>query len=78
MTIDQIRKAIRAEPFRPFTICLADGRMFHIPHPECVMISPDASRTFGVAGPGEDYRIVNLLLVSSLDFTNGKVRKRRR
>ncbi len=77
MNIDQLRNAIRAQPFQPFWICLADGREFHIHHPECVMISPDATRSFGVAGPREDYRIVNLLLVSSLDFTNGKPRKRK-
>ena len=78
MNIEQLRRIIRAQPFQPFTICLADGREFRIPHPECVMISPDAMRSFGVAGPKEDYRIVNLLLVSSLDFVNGKERKRRR
>ena len=77
MNIEQLRRIIRAQPFQPFTICLADGREFRIPHPECVMISPDATRSFGVAGPKEDYRIVNLLLVSSLDFINGKERKRR-
>jgi len=78
MNIEQLRRIIRAQPFQPFTICLADGREFRIPHPECVMISPDATRSFGVAGRKEDYRIVNLLLVSSLDFVNGKERKRRR
>ena len=77
MTIEQLRKFVRAQPFQPFTICLADGREFRIPHPECVMISPDATRSFGVAGPKKDYRIVNLLLVSSLDFVNGRERKRR-
>jgi hypothetical protein len=78
MNIEQLRKALRAQPFQPFTICLADGREFLIPHPECVIISPDATRSFGVAGPKEEYRIVNLLLASSLDFVNGKVRRRGR
>ena len=78
MNIDQLRKAVRAQPFQPFTICLADGRKLFVPHPECVMIAPDATRAFGVAGPKEAYRIVNLLLVSSLDFSNGKRPGRRR
>ena len=78
MNIEQLRKLVRAQPFQPFTICLADGREFRIPHPECVMISPEATRSFGVAGPKEDYRIVNLLLVSSLDFVDGNARSRRR
>jgi hypothetical protein len=71
MTIDQLRKAVRQQPFRPFNICLGDGREIPIPHPECVMIGPEAARTFGVAGKGEDYRIIDLLLVTSLDFANG-------
>lgn len=78
MTIDQLRKAIGAEPFQPFTICMADGREFLIRHPECVMISFDANRTFGVAGSKEDYRILNLLLVSSIDFVKRRPPRRPR
>ena len=75
MTIDQLRKAVRAEPFKRFTICLTDGRQFQVAHPECVAIPPNASRTFVVAGPGEDYRIIDLLPVTSIDYT---IRKSRR
>ncbi len=78
MTIDQLRRVARAEPFSPFTIYLADGRRFHVPHPEFITIPPTATRTFVVAGPDEDYGIVDLLLVVSLDFENGRVRRQRR
>jgi hypothetical protein len=71
MTLDRLRAAVRAEPFRPFTICLADGRSFHVRHPEFVLITPEAARTFVVAESGEDYRILDLLMVSSLDFVDG-------
>ncbi len=71
MTIDQLRKAVRHAPFKPFTISLADGRRFPVPHPECVMIGREAGRTFGVAGEGEDYSIVDLLLVTSIDYGDG-------
>lgn len=30
MTIEQLRKAYRAEPFKPFTISLTDGRRFYV------------------------------------------------
>ena len=73
MTIDQLRKAVRQQPFRPFNNCLGDGHEISVPHPECVMIGVEAARTFGVAGKNEDYRIIDLLLVPSLDFTNGHV-----
>ena len=78
MTIQQLRKALRAEPFKPFTICLTDGRQFRVPHPECLAIPSNASRTFVVAGAGEDYRIVDLLLVTSIDYTARKARRARR
>ncbi len=72
MTLEQLRKAVRAEPFRPFTISLADGWRFHVPHREFLWIPPSASRTFNVDGPGEDNQsIVDLLLVRSLDFGHG-------
>ena len=78
MTIEQLRKAVRIEPFMPFIICLTDGRKFRIPHPECIAIPPKASRTFVVSGQGEDYRIIDLLLVTSIDYTNGKTSRRKK
>jgi hypothetical protein len=79
MTIDQLRKAAKAEPFLTFTISLADGRRLRVKHPECILIPPEASRTFVVAESGEDYSIIDLLLVTSIDFGNGKdVRRNRR
>ncbi len=36
MTIEQLRKAIKVGQFKPFTISLADGRRFFVPHPEFV------------------------------------------
>ena len=78
MTIEQLRKALRVEPFKAFTICLTDGRQFRVPHPECIAIPPSASRTFVVAGRGEDYRIIELLLVTSIDYTDGKARRRKK
>ena len=78
MTISQLREAIRKAPFEPFTICLTDGRSFRVRHPECVAFFPDANRTFIVAGPGEEYRVLDAFLVTSLDYANGKTRRRRR
>ena len=72
MTIDQIRKAAQAQPFVPFTVSLGDGRRFFVGHPENIMVSSEANRTFIVAESGEDYSIIDLLLVTSIDY-----RKRR-
>ena len=76
MTIDRVRQVARATPFKPFTLSLTDGRRFRVRSPEFIMITPEASRTVVVAESGEDYSIVDLLLVTSLDF--GKTRSARR
>src|SRR4051812_17636655 len=34
MTIEQLRAAHRAKPFRPFTVRIADGRSFLVHHPD--------------------------------------------
>ena len=75
MTIEQLRKAVNARPFRPFTISLADGRAFRVRSPEYIFLPPKAQRTFIVAESAEDYNIIDLLLVTSIDF-NGRRRSR--
>jgi hypothetical protein len=76
MTIDRLRHVARAIPFKPFTLSLTDGRRFRVRSPEFIMITPEASRTVVVAESGEDYSIVDLLLVTSIDF--GKAQRRPR
>ena len=76
MTIDRLRQVARATSFKPFTLSLTDGRRFRVRSPEFIMITPEASRTVVVAESGEDYSIVDLLLVTSIDF--GKAQRRAR
>lgn len=77
MTMEQLRKAVHADPFQPFTICLADGRQFRVNHPELVLAPRDANRTFVVAQRGEDYSVLDLLLVTSLDLIKPAKRHRK-
>lgn len=76
MTIDQIRKAATKQPFVPFTVSLGDGRQFFVGHPENIMITAEASRTFIVAESGEDYSIIDLLLVTSIDYKKRKAQSK--
>ena len=75
MTIEQLRNVRSATPFRPFTIHVADGRSFPVPHPDFISQSP-AGRTIIVFGQGEDeFSILDLLLVTELEIhksSNGK------
>ena len=66
MTVEQLRAAHRATPFRPFTLHLADGRSLRVPHNELLSHSP-SGRTVIVFDAGESFNIVDLLLVTRLE-----------
>jgi hypothetical protein len=38
-TDNQVREAIKAQPFRPFILRLADGRSYKVDHPEFAMLA---------------------------------------
>jgi len=65
MTIEQLRRLHQATPFQPFTIYLADGRSFFIPHREFLSHTP-SGRTVVVTNPDETVDILDLLLVTDL------------
>jgi hypothetical protein len=67
VTIEQLRLAHHATPFRPFTVHLADGRAFDVPHPDFLSYSPHGGRTIIVYGEGDSFSILDLLLVTELD-----------
>lgn len=77
MTIDQLRSTHQANPFRPFTIHLADGRSFHVPHRDFLSQSP-SGRTLIVYHQDESFSILDLLLVTELEISNGRRRPPRR
>jgi hypothetical protein len=79
MTIEQLRTAYRAQPFRPFIIHLADGRQIPVEHREFMMTVP-SGRTVVVAQPDDTVNIIDLLLVTDLEIkptANGSRRRRR-
>jgi hypothetical protein len=66
MTAEQFRATREANPFRPFTIHLADGRTYTVAHRDFVSQSP-AGRTVIVYRPDESFSIVDLYLVTELE-----------
>ena len=66
MTPDQLRGVHRAVPFRPFTIRMADGRAFHIPHPDFLLITP-AGRTVVAVDQNGVAHILDLLLMTEIE-----------
>ncbi|MSS71813.1 MAG: hypothetical protein EXS64_10030 [Candidatus Latescibacteria bacterium] len=70
MTIEQLHNVLQARPFQPFTIHLADGRQFHVPHPEFLARSP-SGRTAILYHADESFSIIDLLLVTELEVHPG-------
>lgn len=78
MTADALRQLLRAQPFRPFDIHLADGRSLAVAHPDFVALEP-SGRTIAIGVESNGFELVDLLLVTSLKpRPNGSSRSRRR
>jgi hypothetical protein len=76
MNVDQIRTAIRAQPFRPFRIRTADGREHPVSHPEFLMIVP-SGRTVILANTEDSVELIDTLLISSIHYDqNGEPKGR--
>jgi len=73
MTTEQFRATLHQQPFRPFTIRMADGRAFEVAHRDFVAMSP-SGRTVIVYESEENYSILDLLLMSELQVSaaNGR------
>ena len=74
VTAEELREIQHASPFRPYTIRMADGRSFQVPHPDFVWIAP-RGRTLVVAQPrpGEDLAddpmsILDMMLVTEIQL----------
>jgi hypothetical protein len=66
MTIEQLRNIHQAQPFRPFTIHLTDGRQLHVPHNEFLSHSP-SGHTIIVYQADDSFSVLDLLLVTELE-----------
>ena len=77
MTIEQLDAVYKAQPFKPFTIHVADGTEHHVAHPELMWRTPKG-RTIVISLGGEKMAIIDLLLVTKITHGNGVRRRRRR
>lgn len=57
MNAKEISELLRAKPFRPLTVHLADGRHFDVKHPEQALLSR-STLVFGV-GEDQEYNIAD-------------------
>ncbi len=80
MTIEKMRPAYEAQPFRPFDIHLADGRSIPVVHREFIMAVP-SGRTVLIVQPDDTLNIIDLLFVTDLEIkpvSNGLSTKKRK
>jgi hypothetical protein len=70
MTTEKFRAILNQQPFRPFTIHMADGRTFEVMHPDFVALS-QSGRTVIVSYGDESFSVLDLLLMSELRVGNG-------
>jgi hypothetical protein len=71
MTTEQFRATLHLQPFRSFTIRMADGRAFDVTHPDFVALSP-TGRTVIVFQPDDSYSVLDLLLMTELSIPSGR------
>jgi len=77
MQIRELQSVYRAQPFVPFVIRLADGRQVRVEHPELIALSP-TGRSAVVYGKDGAFEIIDVMLVTGLQVTNGAAKRRRR
>lgn len=65
MKLDQIRTIHHTKPFLPFTICMADGNIFRIEHPEFLSYFP-SGRSITVYHEDDSFSILDVALVTEL------------
>jgi hypothetical protein len=70
MNADTLRGLIGADPFQPFTLRLAIGRLIKVPHRSFVTISADG-RSFTIFGGGATGTIETILL-ENCELDGGK------
>jgi len=75
MTVNQLREAHRARPFRPFRLHVADGRTLPVECPER-MAYTGGQRVF-VGRDDDSFDILDLTLITGIEIGNGKRSKRK-
>ena len=65
MSPDAVKKFMHATPWKPFVLCLADGRNIQVPHPDFISISR-AGRTVVVTAVDEEFEMIDVFLILSI------------
>jgi hypothetical protein len=64
--IEEMRNLLRAQPFRPFTIHLPEGRTVRVAHHDFALLSPDG-RTLLAYEPDNSFNMIDVMLIASVE-----------
>ena len=67
MTIEQFTAALKAEPFKPFSLNAASGKEYRVSHPELAIRTP-SGRTVVVVTGDDAVAVLDLHLIESITF----------
>jgi hypothetical protein len=67
MMSETIRAAVKTRPFIPFGLRMPDGRLVHVPSPECIFLVPE-SRNLVVAQSAGTFNVIDMFLVTDLEY----------
>ncbi len=68
---DRLGEMLKAEPFQPFDIKMADGDTIHVFHPDFAIRSPTGATAVVFERDGH-MRIVNMRMVATLEPRRGQ------
>jgi hypothetical protein len=66
----RIRELLRATPFQPFIIRMADGREYRIDHPDFVLASANDMSQVVIETPDNRMHFLSALLMTSIEQTS--------
>lgn len=69
MTVEQFEATLHQQPFRPFSIRMADGGVFEVRHPDFVAHSP-TGRTVIIIQQDDSCSVLDLLLMSEIEVSS--------
>lgn len=80
MASEKLHEVLRAEPFQPFVLHMADGRQIEVRHPELMAISPSGriAYVFEQGSRRDSGRHLENQRITGLEIRNAGATRRRR
>ena len=69
MTKETIREHVNANPFRPFTLRLTNGRACEVPARDFVSLSPSGRTVVVYTADGDGVRLLDVALITEIETT---------